>query len=242
MKILCISDTHYKQNAISLTECDVVVFAGDYCTTGALFEFQKFVDWLETQSSKFKKAILVAGNHDWCLMNSKRFCVELLTRALGDKAIYLEDSECVIDGVKFYGSPWQPEFCNWAFNKPRGEDLKLVWSNIPDDVNVLITHGPPHGICDKTERHIHVGCTELLTRVKQLNGLFLHVFGHIHCANGVEYSDEVLGTHFCNAAVCDETYTPTNAAHEFTIHNKITHKYIEHKAVYLSNYHENKKD
>ncbi len=56
----------------------------------------------------------------------------------------------MIEGLKFYGSPWQPTFHNWAFNLDRGEEIKKVWDKIPNDTDVLITHGPPFGILDKT--------------------------------------------------------------------------------------------
>jgi hypothetical protein len=65
--------------------------------------------------------------------------------------IYLCDESTIIDGVKFYGSPVQPEFCNWAFNRRRGAELKKYWDKIPKDTDVLITHGPPAGILDETE-------------------------------------------------------------------------------------------
>lgn len=234
MKILCISDTHYKQKSLQIPECDVLIFSGDCCNTGAIFEFEHFVVWLASQSDKFKKAIVVAGNHDWCCMINKPLCVQVLTDALGDKAIYLEDSECVIDGIKFYGSPWQPEFCSWAFNKPRGEKLKQVWENIPDDVNVLITHGPPHGICDKTVQNMHVGCEELFNRVRKLDNLFLHVFGHIHSGNGVATSEECLGVSFCNAAICNEAYEAIQPAHQFTVHRNTTRPILSHTTVNLS--------
>ena len=84
-----------------------------------------------------------------------------------------------IDGVKFWGSPWQPAFYDWAFNVPRGRQLAEMWALIPDDTDVLITHTPPYGILDQVENGELVGCEDLreaLLRVKPK----LHVFGHIH--------------------------------------------------------------
>ena len=50
------------------------------------------------------------------------------------------------DNVRIYGSPWQPEFYNWAFNLPRnGEEMKARWDAIPDNTDILITHGPAYG-------------------------------------------------------------------------------------------------
>lgn len=234
MKILCISDTHQKQNKLSLVPCDVLIISGDVCSSGDIWEFENFVAWLKTQSSKFKKAIVVAGNHDFCFMKNRQLCVDILKNEFDDKVVYLEDSEIVIDGIKFYGSPWQPEFHRWAFNVPRGERLKNIWSNIPDDTDVLITHGPPHGVGDLID-NIHTGCIDLLNRVCELSekSLFLHVFGHIHSSNGYYTSDAMKGVNFCNAAICTESYEPENCAYEFVLANLGTHYFLTCNSVDL---------
>ena len=94
-------------------------------------------------------------------------------------AHYLCDESLTLDGVKFYGSPWQPRFFDWAFNKDRGAPLKAIWDKIPLDTDVLITHGPPHGILDLTFDKIKAGCEELLLAVQRIKPK-VHVFGHIH--------------------------------------------------------------
>jgi Icc-related predicted phosphoesterase len=91
---------------------------------------------------------------------------------------YLEDEAVTIDGVRFYGSPWQPEFMDWAFNLPRGEALAAVWAKIPVGVDVLVTHGPPAGIGDLVHGR-STGCAELRRRLDEVAPA-LHMFGHIH--------------------------------------------------------------
>lgn len=227
MNILCISDTHQKHNRLSLISCDVLIISGDICTSGDIWQFDDFIKWLKQESNKFEKAILVAGNHDWCFMRTRQLCVDTLKNEFGDKVVYLEDSEVIVNGIKFYGSPWQPEFNRWAFNAPRGERLKNIWENIPDDVDVLITHGPPHGIGDMVDNN-HVGCVDLFNRVVELSNknLFLHVFGHIHSSNGHYTSDAMNDVNFCNAAICTEGYTPENPAYEFVLTNLGKHYYL----------------
>ncbi len=104
--------------------------------------------------------------------------------------VYLEDEAFEISPtngpvIKIYGSPWQPEFCDWAFNLPIGPELASKWKAIPDNVDILITHGPPKGILDMAENGYLCGCPhlrhEVLTRVQPR----LHVFGHIHEAYGI---------------------------------------------------------
>ena len=235
MKILCISDTHCKQDGLTIPNCDVLIVSGDVCSAGDIWEFENFVAWLNKHTQSFRKCFLIAGNHDWCLMRQKTLGTDILKSTFNDKVQYLEDSESIFEGIKFYGSPWQPKFCNWAFNLPRGEKLKLAWSNIPDDVDVLITHGPPHGIGDvvKGVPNTHVGCMELLNRVRELSNLKLHVFGHIHSSNGVYLSEEIPNCHFCNASICDESYAPNNSAYLFNIEQINNHVLINCSAIQL---------
>jgi len=186
----------------------VLVHAGDLTGHGSLGELGSAVQWLGKLPHKRK--IVIAGNHDFCFQHG------LGARSMfADDTEYLEDSATVYNGVKFYGSPYQPEFGGWAFNLKRGSQLADRWSKIPDDTEVLITHGPPFGILDwlkttgmdgiglDTE---YVGCEDLLRRVKELPKLKLHVFGHIHLHGG--QTMEMEGKRFVNAAVCDERYFP----------------------------------
>ena len=107
-------------------------------------------------------------------------------------------------GIKIYGSPWQPEFCNWAFNLPRtGLELQEKWENIPKDTDILITHGPPWGHLDVVRgRTDNLGCELLRQRVDEIKPK-IHVFGHIHSGYGYKFENE---THFINASVLNESY------------------------------------
>ena len=155
-----------------------------------------------------KRKIFVAGNHDWLFEKDN----DLARRLLDPGIIYLQDSSIEIDGLKIYGSPWQPRFFDWAFNLNRGPEMAEKWAMIPDDIDILITHGPPHGILDLVPRKgwdENTGCEELRKRVEQIakfGRLKLHVFGHIHCGYGVH---EEFGVKFVNASTCDEQYNPT---------------------------------
>src|SRR5579863_6916609 len=99
--------------------------------------------------------------------------------------IYLDDSGIEIEGLKIWGSPVQPEFCSWAFNRKRGKEIARHWAKIPEDTQVLVTHGPPVGILDEVDRGIisgveggreHVGCEELRKRVDESKDLKLHCY------------------------------------------------------------------
>lgn len=189
MKIVCISDTHAKHYLTQVPDGDVLVHAGDLTRHGALNDVEEFDRWLGTLPHRHK--IVICGNHDFCFQEQPA-----AARARITNAIYLEDSGCEIDGLSFYGSPWQPWFGGWAFNLHRGEALAAVWSKIPEGVDVLITHGPPEGILDMTTRGEATGCRDLLQRVHIIKPR-LHVFGHIHEAAG---RLDIDGTIFVNAS------------------------------------------
>lgn len=201
MRIVCISDCHQKLDKVVVPDGDVLIHAGDSTFRGDIREITKFARMLEALPHKVK--ICIAGNHDWLFQTNPSLAQSLLPEGV----IYLQDSWCVVDGLVFYGSPWQPEFCNWAFNLPRGEALRKKWDLIPDKVDVLITHGPPFGIRDDVPGGERVGCGDLLKAVERVKPQ-LHVFGHIHNGYGMFCKD---GITFVNASVCDERYMPLNA-------------------------------
>lgn len=203
MKIVATSDTHSRHDQLTVPDGDVFVHAGDSMKVGALDELERFNEWLGTLPHRHK--IVIAGNHDWCFQTMAEDARQRLTNA-----IYLEDSGVTIDGVHFYGSPWQPWFFDWAFNLKRGPEIKEKWDIIPPETDVLITHGPPHGILDETVRGDLVGCEELLLAVERIRPK-LHLFGHIHEAAGIQ---EREGTTYANVSFLDVRYM---AAQECTV-------------------------
>ncbi len=206
MKIVCLSDTHNCNGQIVVPDGDVLIHSGDATITGTQYEIELFSRWFAGLPHKYK--IFVAGNHDWLFEQDRMSAESLLDMGI----IYLQDSFAMIDGLKFYGSPWQPRFYDWAFNLMRGPEIAEKWRMIPDDVEVLITHGPPNGILDIVPTRWgteNAGCEELRLRISELGGagkLKLHVFGHIHCGHGMH---EEFGVRFVNASICDEQYAPT---------------------------------
>jgi Icc-related predicted phosphoesterase len=175
-RIVCVSDTHARHHLTVVPDGDVLVHAGDVTRHGALEDVEAFDAWLGKLPHRHK--VVICGNHDFCFQNQP---VEARVRITN--AVYLEDAGCEIGGLTFWGSPWQPWFGGWAFNLPRGEELARVWAKIPDRVDVLVTHGPPEGILDVTNRGDLAGCRDLLDRVRVVKPR-LHVFGHIHEAAG----------------------------------------------------------
>ena len=212
MRITFISDTHTKHNQVtsSLTGGDVLIHAGDISSMGYRNEIQDFIKWFSGLEN-YKHKIFIAGNHDWGFQTEPKATEHLLE--LNPGCEYLQDNLFLIgdetddyaDMVKVWGSPWQPEFYNWAFNLPRqGWELGVHWNQIPEDTEILITHGPPFGHLDtvKSNPTFNTGCELLRERVDVVKPK-IHVFGHIHTGYGYKFDGN---THFFNAAVLDENY------------------------------------
>jgi len=222
VKITCLSDTHMRLDKVpALPGGDTIVHSGDLTGRGEIWEMERELKKLGDLKKRYQyvHCIYVAGNHDWLAFRDQTRVRELCKK---NGIIYLQDEEVTLDGVRFYGSPWQPAFCGWAFNLPRGEALRKVWDQIPTNgIDYLITHGPPYGILDEvvkvdgTSYHPPelVGCADLLNRLLHVKPK-VHQFGHIHCASGEKTFMDIK---FINASMCDEMYMVTNPVREVEI-------------------------
>ena len=205
-RIVCLSDTHNCNDQIAVPDGDILIHSGDATITGTLHEIELFNEWFARLPHPYK--IFVAGNHDWLFEQDREAAESLLDVGI----VYLQDSAVEIEGLRFYGSPWQPRFYDWAFNLNRGPEIAEKWRSVPADIDVLITHGPPNGILDGVATRWGIenaGCEELRSRVEEVSSygrLKLHVFGHIHSGYGTL---EEAGVKFVNSSNCDEQYRPT---------------------------------
>jgi Icc-related predicted phosphoesterase len=208
IRIVCISDTHGQHAKLNVPDGDVLIHAGDFAAFGDTpIEVIDFNQWLGTLLHRYK--VVIAGNHDCMFERHPGAARELLTNV-----IYLENSGTELAGLKIWGSPVQPEFNNWAFNVARGAAIRRYWKMIPEDTDVLITHGPPYGILDTAHPiTAYLGCEELANTVEQIKPR-LHVFGHIHGGHGQLKAN---GTQFVNASVVNEAYQLVHAPQVFEI-------------------------
>jgi len=139
MRLVCISDTH-SANPV-LPEGDILVHAGDMSRHGRWSEIMEFDSWMAGLPHKHK--IVIAGNHD---IDLDRDAYE--TEPLLQSCTYLRDSGVEVEGLKFWGVPWTPDYFpeNWGFNHPSpSEACQAVWDRVPEGIDVLISHGPPPG-------------------------------------------------------------------------------------------------
>ncbi len=200
MRVVCLSDTHERGRHVVVPDGDVLVHAGDLTSRGALDSIEREADWLRRLPHAHK--VVIAGNHDFAFQQAP---AEARARMHG--LTYLEDEGANLGGLRFWGSPWQPWFHDWAFNLDRGPAIRAKWDQIPAGLDVLVTHGPPLGHGDRVVGGDAVGCADLLDAVRRA-GPRVHVFGHIHEGYGVTEAD---GTRFVNASTCDVRYRPVQA-------------------------------
>jgi Icc-related predicted phosphoesterase len=252
MRLICISDTHTKHREVfkdlkkyvNQNDFNLLIHAGDISFRGSQNEVTQFMyDLMDIDYMDMK--IFIAGNHDLCFEDINkphhRGDFDWFHHLMNEENLmqsnceYLEDKHIIIKQpnlsrpIKIYGTPWQPEFHNWAFNLPRnGWELEVKWNEIPEDTDVLITHSPPYGYGDYVLTNERVGCELLRNRVEQIKPL-VHVFGHIHEGYGVNVKDKTI---FANASVCNRYYMVTNQPHIIDINEVYgeiiaTHIYAE---------------
>jgi len=199
--IVAISDLH--GTLPDIPPCDLLLIAGDICPiTNHDPSFQArwlrwdFREWLESVPAR--KNVFIAGNHDLVFEQMP----ELLPTTW--PATYLQDSGTEWEGLKIWGTPWQPWFFDWAFNLFEPE-LKKRWALIPPGTDILVVHGPPRGYGDgvpDTHGIRHTGSPALLERIEEIQPK-IAVFGHIHEGRG-EW--RIGNTLMANVTILDERY------------------------------------
>jgi Icc-related predicted phosphoesterase len=193
MIIVAISDTHQRHDEIDLPPGDVLIHAGDWTHRGRVHECLSFLKWFAAQPHPDK--ILICGNHEMGEWPAK------LAREVG-YIHYLENNSVTIHGVKFYGSPHTPEFGRWGYMTYSPQERASLWSQIPLDTDVLITHGPPGRILDACPDP--AGDEQLRIRLLDVHPK-VHIFGHIHEGRG---SVEAGNTRFYNvSSLCGQYRT-----------------------------------
>lgn len=217
MKLVCISDTHGDHLQVALPAGDVLVHAGDLTAHGRETETLAFMQWFGAQAFAYK--VCIAGNHDR-FMEADPGLANRYAKESG--VILLNDSGVDIEGISFWGSPITPRFFDWSFMRDPGPAIEAHWKLIPKHTDVLITHGPPHGILDQVQRNAqvfeHTGCPSLLTKIRAVKPA-LHLFGHIHEGHG---RMDVGGVSHFNISTMNEHYRVKHQAVEIELPDKRT--------------------
>ena len=211
MRVAAISDTHGRQNW-DVASCDVFIHAGDITGRGSLQETAVFANRLRERMELPdgpRHAIIVPGNHDECFEVFPEPTIALF----GPRVHVLLNESLTLDGVRFFGSPWTLPFMQWHFMATE-QRLAALYEAMPDEVDVLVTHGPPWGVLDPGWQAAHAGSTALASAVSARN-VQHHVFGHLHAAGGRMLQQG--HTTFYNVAACNDAYQMVNQPRIFDV-------------------------
>lgn len=217
MKICATSDLHGYLPDIE--PCDLLLICGDITPLDIQTNMPESERWLEevfipwVDSLPVDQVILIAGNHDFAFERIDRK-VELILRT--SKIRYLRNETTTYmsnDGetVTIFGTPYCKIFGGWAFMRSP-EKLKEKYSEIPENVDILISHDAPmigevgmikEGGWAGTE----AGNSQLAEEIMKKKPKWCFC-GHIH--SGEHSITEHEGIKLANVSLVDETYKPTN--------------------------------
>lgn len=242
LKTAAISDTHSLHTKLIIEPCDVLIHSGDVSNIGEKQDVENFLFWFAKQPAKYK--IFIAGNHDFFFdydwkaytpqgqkrmsRYAKKYTENDIDNLLSKypNIIYLNNSSIIIEGIKFYGTPYSPCFYDWAFNRERGAGIQSEWDKIESDTNVLVVHGPPYHKGDELERlspgenDYHIGDKNLKDTIEnKLKQLTHCIFGHIHDNNRVKNYGltEENGVSYINASILNDDYKVVNKPFYFEV-------------------------
>ena len=201
LTIVVISDTHELHRQVDVPRGDLLIHAGDLTMNSMSTEkLLDFGAWLGELPHAFR--VVVPGNHDFVLEDPSR-------RQLISNATLLVNQGIEAFGLKIWGSPVTP-LSGEAFGVASEQDRAQLYSQIPDDTDVLVTHSAPFNILDKAaDSDYHAGCHQLLDAVRRVKPM-LHLFGHVHGAYGTFSTPETL---FVNAALPGRDFGMNNPPH-----------------------------
>jgi len=229
LRLTAISDTHNKHKNLTndLPGGDILIHSGDFTSIGRESEVKDFVKWFNSIDNYTYK-FFIAGNHDLTFQSEKlyrlksewfdrkvydddgidgkpQWLIDILETGLNPNVFYLENSYITIDDIKIWGSPFSPRFGrDWAFNVDRGHDAQTIWNTIPSDTDIVITHSPIYGYCDRTYNTSEsVGCADLYHKLYEIKP-YLHFCGHVHEAYG--YKETNWGGYTFNGSSCSLEY------------------------------------
>jgi predicted phosphodiesterase len=193
VRICVLSDTHELESEIETAPCTLLIHCGDWSFFGRSPKaMDAFNEWLGDQPAKYK--VITCGNHEYPIEAEP----DKWRRRLSNATLLLNEA-ITIEGIKLWASPVTP-LRGGAFGISDEAERETLWSTIPDDTDILVTHGPPQGILDGGQ-----GCPALRRAVIRVKPK-LHCFGHIHSAYGVQPTKNTL---FVNAAILDEDGAPS---------------------------------
>lgn len=170
-EIFAFSDTHGNHRHLRVPEdADIIICAGDAVEDDLKGgEYDDFIAWFSSLPAKWK--IFVPGNHELSFdLNQADDIVKQFEEA---GIIVLQDAV---------------EDCGGVVIGTISKDSRIADEDIPNDIDILVTHWPPYGILDND-----LGSLDILNFVLKAQPKW-HLFGHIHETEGQQFQ---LGSTIC---------------------------------------------
>ena len=196
----------------------MLIIAGDICphfdrVAGSPKDVAGQFNWLSTTfrewhaALRVKWTVAVWGNHDFV----GKYWDDEMAAAANIPWVLLQDSAADVDGVRLWGTPYTPTFYNWAFMEDESQLVKRFGA-IPEELDILVSHGPPMWCCDRAYGAEHVGSKALYGQLMGLDVPPKHIIcGHIHAGRGTgRVMHEPRPVEVWNVAAVDDRYIPHN--------------------------------
>jgi len=223
IRIWAFSDTHELHRSLTIPEnIDIAICAGDVSNTNNKIynttKVGRFLEWFSSLDN-IKHKIFVPGNHDVSIearLNKPEEFPDIT---------FLIHKSIKIGAIRIFGSPYTPTFgSGWAYNVDR-DQIGNYWNDIPNGTDILVTHGPPQGILDRTYMGESVGDEALYQKVLEIKPLY-HIFGHIHDNDRIKNHSSFNGsdTTFLNVSVVNDHYLKANEGMVFEVNEWDTFK------------------
>lgn len=180
------SDTHAREDLFFPDDVEVFIHCGDILDRGDMKEVIRVANYFKSHLNG-QTLHFTPGNHDKIFESSQAEDAIKVFRDAGiivhiDERVQLQTSMGL---VSFYFFPWVPEITpSHSFNLD-DDTRKLYIDRIPNDVEVLVTHGPAKGCLDGIEGKTSFGDELLRAKLAVSERLLIHCFGHVHEARGV---------------------------------------------------------
>ena len=159
--LFAFSDTHGNHRELQVPEnVDIVICGGDAVEDNLVGdEYDDFIEWYASLPCKWK--IFVPGNHE---LSFELGQADGIIQRMTEKGItVLEDAI---------------EDCYGVIIASISGNDSISDKDIPDDIDIVVTHNPPFGILDE-----NMGSVNILDFIMKAKPKY-HLFGHIHSTSG----------------------------------------------------------
>lgn len=219
MKIYAISDLHGQLEGLDPKGADIVIVAGDFAPMKGwgVWHVNDQVKWINKRfvawCAKYPEVefVVIPGNHDLFAVRG-----DVPTKVVWPKNVhFLVDREVEVKGLRIAGSSWIPPISGrWAFETSGEEELARRFAWIPEGLDILVTHTPPHvegwnvdvSLQTQSPHFGSAALAEAIRRAKPKLAFCGHIHTGDHRVHELKHRDGTM-TRVYNVSRLDEDYS-----------------------------------